>query len=39
MRQITGPGSPEKILLNILALDKGFAGYEFYHCFLGDAPY
>lgn len=26
----------ENILLNILALDKGFEEYEFYHCFLGE---
>ncbi|MDR1684699.1 MAG: hypothetical protein LBR90_04500 [Elusimicrobiota bacterium] len=31
MRQIT-----QDILINLLALEKGFLDYEFYHCFLGD---
>jgi hypothetical protein len=33
---MTGEDIYENILLNILALDKGFDDYEFYHCFLGN---
>jgi hypothetical protein len=35
MRRITQTDIAQKILLNLLALDKGFEQYEFYHCFLG----
>ncbi|MDR0953701.1 MAG: hypothetical protein LBM71_05980 [Elusimicrobiota bacterium] len=29
----------EEILINLLALDKGFEDYEFFHCFLGEREY
>ncbi|MDR1123364.1 MAG: hypothetical protein LBL61_01890 [Elusimicrobiota bacterium] len=35
MRQTVKPDVLQDILVNILALDKGFKEYEFYHCFLG----